>query len=239
MALTDGNTNRWMRRRTGLLASVLCAAPLLAHPMGNFSVNHYSRLAVKAGRIRLNYVLDLAEIPTFQEMQTVGADPDRLPGGEELQRYAERRAAEWIAGLELQCGGRAAAWQAVSARAEFAPGAGGLPTLKVFIQAEVPGGAGEVRYRDNNFPGRTGWKEIVIRGAAARLEGAESFTVDVSQGLANYPADLYTNPPQVLEAAFRVMPPALPPPPKTLSAPEPEPSLRAAPEPPPVPAGRA
>jgi len=40
-----------------------------AHPMGNFSVNHYSKITLEGDRIRVRYIIDLAEIPTFQELQ--------------------------------------------------------------------------------------------------------------------------------------------------------------------------
>ncbi len=42
---------------------------LSAHPMGNFSVNHYTRIAVGPRGADLLYVLDLAEIPTFEILQ--------------------------------------------------------------------------------------------------------------------------------------------------------------------------
>ncbi len=37
-----------------------------AHPLGNFTVNRFSRIEVAGPRIYVRYVLDLAEIPTFQ-----------------------------------------------------------------------------------------------------------------------------------------------------------------------------
>ena len=37
--------------------------------MGNFSVNHYSRLSVGAEQLDIVYALDLAEIPTFELLQ--------------------------------------------------------------------------------------------------------------------------------------------------------------------------
>ena len=37
-----------------------------AHPLSNFTVNRFSRIEVSGSRIYVRYVLDLAEIPTFQ-----------------------------------------------------------------------------------------------------------------------------------------------------------------------------
>ncbi len=201
-----------VRNIVSLLASLLswpAATTVDAHPMGNFSVSHYSRLTLSAGAIRLDHVLDLAEIPTFQELEAMGATVDRLPGKEELGRWAERRAGELAGGLEIEAGGRRLRWRMLSARAEFAEGAGGLPTLKYYLKAQAPLTApGPVRFRDLNFAGRAGWKEVVVRETGARLAGAERLVADVSNGLASYPEDRYQAPPQLLEAAFRVLDPA-------------------------------
>ena len=61
-----------------LLMLGLCRLAL-AHPMGNFSVNHYSRITFESDRVRINYFIDLAEIPTYQELQqaNISATLDR------------------------------------------------------------------------------------------------------------------------------------------------------------------
>ncbi len=61
-----------MRRRGPalLLAVAACggwSATAAAHPLGNFSVNHLTQVRVSAASIDLFYILDQAEIPTFQE----------------------------------------------------------------------------------------------------------------------------------------------------------------------------
>src|SRR2546430_9116826 len=53
-----------------LLLSALVVAQAAAHPLGNFSVNRYSRLDVARDGIQLRYVLDLAEIPTLDRKST-------------------------------------------------------------------------------------------------------------------------------------------------------------------------
>ena len=52
-----------------LLSGLLSARVAYAHPMGNFSVNHYSRITPSSDGIEVLYLLDLAEIPAYQEMQ--------------------------------------------------------------------------------------------------------------------------------------------------------------------------
>ena len=61
-----------------MVGLLLAPAPSLAHPLGNFSISHYTGIRVERDVIELHYVLDMAEIPTFQEMQehSVMARPD-------------------------------------------------------------------------------------------------------------------------------------------------------------------
>ena len=58
-----------------LPAMLPCAAA--AHPMGNFSINHYAAITVTPAHVELRYLIDMAEIPTFQEIHEHGfaADP--------------------------------------------------------------------------------------------------------------------------------------------------------------------
>ena len=43
------------------------ARPPRAHPLGNFSINHLVEVRISTHRVDLHYILDQAEIPTFQE----------------------------------------------------------------------------------------------------------------------------------------------------------------------------
>ena len=49
-----------------VLAALAAPTAAVAHPLGNFTVNRFSRLEVSGPRVYVLYVLDLAEIPTFQ-----------------------------------------------------------------------------------------------------------------------------------------------------------------------------
>ena len=60
-------------RRLGIFLTMFFSLLLMraayAHPMGNFSVNHYSKIDLQSERIIIRYFIDLAEIPTYQELQ--------------------------------------------------------------------------------------------------------------------------------------------------------------------------
>ena len=63
-----------MRRRilaaALLIVLTVCASQDLgAHPLGNFSISQYSAIGIDRNKIELRYLIDMAEIPTFQELQ--------------------------------------------------------------------------------------------------------------------------------------------------------------------------
>ena len=59
-----------------LAVLALASAPAAAHPLGNFSISHYAGIVHRGRRVRIRYMIDLAEIPTFQEIQDTGLVPE-------------------------------------------------------------------------------------------------------------------------------------------------------------------
>jgi len=191
-----------------LLTFCLCLAPRsYAHPMGNFSVNHYSRISLDREGIRISYIIDLAEIPTYQELQQGNVTADVADPA--VTRFVALRGAEFGRGLSLVVDGKRLPLRLLSSQVIFPPGAGGLPTMKMgFVyQAPYPPAADRfsagLEYADNNFPGHAGWKEIVAVGPAANLVSSSVPQTDRSAQLSNYPTDLLNSPPQDLSAAIQ------------------------------------
>ncbi|MDQ6884589.1 MAG: sulfite exporter TauE/SafE family protein, partial [Candidatus Dormibacteraeota bacterium] len=62
-------------------------------------------------------------------------------------------------------------------------------------------------YRDNNFQGRLGWKEIVARASGgAQLAGSTAPTTSASNELRQYPQDMLASPLNVTQANFSFKP---------------------------------
>lgn len=170
-----------------------------AHPMGNFSINHYSRIAPDSQGVSVKYVIDMAEIPTVSETPEI-----QKAGGR--NRYLTAEAAKLAQGLTLSVDGVSQTLVVKGSYLQFRPGAAGLQTLRMAfdLRADSPIDADanhNLAYRDDNFPQRTGWKEIVIaseQGFAATGSGFSS--ADVTQGLTRYPNIVTTSPPQDLAA---------------------------------------
>jgi len=189
------------------------------HPMGNFSVNHYSNITVENDRISIRYFIDLAEIPAFQELQQANISANGIdPNSREVLSYLDARALELGHGLILEVDGNAVPLRLVSSGVLFPSGAGGLPTMKMgfVFEAAYPSrpvktGSQSVRihYKDTNYPGHAGWKEITALASAGLLLRSSVPTTDRSGELSNYPTDLLAGPPQDLEAFVVATLPAL------------------------------
>jgi ABC-type nickel/cobalt efflux system permease component RcnA len=201
----------------GLLALMLLAFPgsVSAHPLGNFSISQYSALRIGATEIELRYLVDMAEIPTFQEIQENGIEPKA--GEPSLESYLARKAELLRDGIALEINGKRLVLRAESRDIIFPPGAGGLPTMKVGFRykAKLIGDskAGDylLNYRDGNFPGRAGWKEVIaVAGSGASILNSSVPEIDRSSELNDYPTDLLNSPPQELEAKVAFITGAIP-----------------------------
>jgi high-affinity nickel-transport protein len=181
---------------------ILSATASFAHPMGNFSINHYSKVTVKPGSIEIRYLIDMAEIPTFQEIRQFDITP--TADDPSASRYLDRQEQLLKEGLSLASDGQAVRLDTISRQLTFADGAGGLPTMKIgFVfrgKLDVPAGAHKLSYFDNNFPGRAGWKEVVVLGDGVAILDSSAPGTDRSQELTNYSSDVLNSPPQQLSA---------------------------------------
>src|SRR5262249_54377469 len=126
-----------------------------AHPLGNFSINHYTALTLRLDAIDVRYVVDRAEIPTFQEMQDNRITPE--VGDPTLAPYLERQAVWLGERLSMMVDGRRLPLVIMTKDVIFPPGIGGLPTMKIAVQyrAHLADGAGPLtlQFEDGTFPG--------------------------------------------------------------------------------------
>ena len=68
------------------LAILVLPAVVLAHPLGNFTINHYAGLRIEPDRVTLDLVIDQAEIPAFQARQALDANEDGEVSDAEARR---------------------------------------------------------------------------------------------------------------------------------------------------------
>jgi ABC-type nickel/cobalt efflux system permease component RcnA len=177
--------------------------------MGNFSVSHYAKLQPSAKGVELEYVLDLAEIPTFEMLRDWNMERSAPPA--ELERHAAVQARLWLKNVDISLDGVTVHPKVESVNAVIADGAGNLPILRITTHAHIDARGGKLTYEDRNYAERAGWKEIVINhGSGIVLRQASQTSQDVSKGLTQYPADPTVAPPQDLRAEMRWSTPVSP-----------------------------
>ncbi|MDX6532735.1 MAG: nickel/cobalt transporter (NicO) family protein [Gaiellales bacterium] len=196
-----------MRRLTALTLAALALVLALpstaaAHPLGNFTINRYSLVELQRGEARVTFVLDIAEIPTFQAL---GAEPAQA----DADRYLSEHAPGWAQRLHLTVNGTARMLTPSSGgTATLRQGQGGLRTLRIELPlaASLPKqGVLSATYADDSFGDRLGWKEIVIRaGEGVVLTQSSAATRDASDMLRRYPSSLLSAPLDVRRASFDV-----------------------------------
>ncbi len=190
----------------------LCGAPFVtAHPLGNFSVNRYSRLEVLPDRVRVFYVLDMAEISTFQEMRQLDTNGDGVVSDEEKKAYGAAKGRELGSHLDFQINGNSLILALKDWSVTLQPGQGTLPTLRLeltfeteprAVSATIHGaGTQSAIYRDKNEPERIGWREIVVRSSGIISQTTSGD--DITAGLTHYPIERISAPLDVRFAEFR------------------------------------
>ena len=186
-----------MKRLLLLLATCAAlAAPAAAeaHPLGNFTVNRFSAVELSGDRAYVKYVLDMAEIPTFQERRQITDESS----------YETTLAGRIGRGLRLRVGGRAVVLAPIAHELAFPPGTAGLRTLRfeaVYASPPLDGGRSQLEFTDTNFRDRIGWKEVVTRAdRGARVFSSTVPSTSVSRELLAYPNDLLSSPREVTGA---------------------------------------
>jgi len=182
----------------GAVSVVLFVAPTaFAHPLGNFTVNRGSAIRLTVGVAEVDYTIDMAEIPTYQELPAIDANGDGVASAQELDAWAQREARVILPGLQLRVDGRAVGLSSTSATAALLPGQAGLQTLRFegAFSGRVTTGSGSIAYQDGNADdGRIGWREVTASGDGVALAHSTVPATSPSDDLRAYPVDMLSSP---------------------------------------------
>ena len=118
----------------GLVAVIAVPAIALAHPLGNFTINHYAGIRIEPSAVVLDIVVDQAEIPTFQARLDFDTDMDGEVSDAEADAGRETACDELTPDLELTVGDVRQAITLTHAGLSFPQGVGGLPTMRVVCE---------------------------------------------------------------------------------------------------------
>ncbi|MFG1685447.1 High-affinity nickel-transporter [Nonomuraea sp. NPDC049269] len=181
-----------------MITALVAAAVLAAHPLGNFSINHYDGLTIHRDRIEHLAIVDLAEIPTLQQPPTGPADT-----------HARRTCAELRDAVRAQAGGRLLTWRVTDASFAYRPGVAGLRTSRLTCRLTAPLRVDRplvLTFANGYRVDTVGWREITAKGNGVRLRDSNVPARSVSGELRDYPADLLSSPLDVRQARLTAEP---------------------------------
>lgn len=190
---------RTVRALPAALLLCLSAAPLAvaapsvqpAHPLGNFSLNHYDGLRLARDGITDTAVVDSAEIPTAQDEDATDADGDGTVSAVEAAARAADRCTALAGRTRASVGGEPVTWRAGRSTLTYGKGAAGLPiarlTCALGADADLSRPA-DVVFTSAADAGRTGWKEVTAVGDGVRLVRSSVATRSSSEVLRHYPS---------------------------------------------------
>jgi nickel/cobalt transporter (NicO) family protein len=188
------------------LIILFAAFSVFAHPLGNFSVNQFSRLEVEKTGIQIKQVLDIAEIPTFQAKGEIDADKNGVFSDEELNAYVAKITPNYLSNLSLNVNNQTLSLRADAQKVSLKDGAGNLPTLRIewnFIADSQVAETNIVKFENKNFAERIGWNEIIVnKTGGINVFDSSIFGNTLSDELKNYPENLLNAPLSERNAEF-------------------------------------
>jgi ABC-type nickel/cobalt efflux system permease component RcnA len=194
-----------------IVALVLLAPVAQAHPLGNFTINRYTRIELAPESVRLFYVLDMAEVPAFQEIRTIDTNRNQVIDRDEETAYLDVKVGEVLRNLAISVDGAALAPEIQDRALTFPPGLGGLATLRIETSFEArmdvrTGRSYTLAYEDRNYADRLGWKEVVARALdGVSIEASSVPASDRSDELRSYPEGGLNSPLDVRAATVTFM----------------------------------
>jgi ABC-type nickel/cobalt efflux system permease component RcnA len=196
-----------------ILVLLLAPASASAHPLGNFTINHYAGLTIGRDEIAIDLVIDEAEIPAFQDRQRADQDADGEVSDDEAATWARSACQTIVGGLRLTVGGATITPSLQDDTIEFLPGVGGLSTLRLGCQLNATPPAAidaqtRITFADTSFSERIGWREVVATGAGTLLDTHGLPATSPSQRLTVYPADMIAKPLDIRTATIDARPDA-------------------------------
>ena len=172
----------------------------LAHPLGNFTISHYTRLEIAPEQIHIRYIIEMAEISTFQEFEVIDTNHNRAPDKEELEAYGQQMSLQYAQGLQLAIDGVSLPVKVERQRTLWKQDAGGMPNLRVECDflSDLPApqlkAIHQLHFEDRNRRERSGWSEIVvIPRFGISIFDSSAFGNGITDELKSFPQDQLAN----------------------------------------------
>ncbi|MBI5512914.1 MAG: hypothetical protein HY909_04055 [Deltaproteobacteria bacterium] len=172
------------------------------------SINRYLGVRADAQTLELDYLLDLAELPAWSEIERLDTDHDGAVTPAERERYLQGVLPRVEASLELRIDGEAVTPREVFHGLEAPAGQNGMSTLRVAVEFRAPLPAGRdrvtVTVTDRLYSDRSGWRELSFEPSphgALVSSDLPPGTARAGAALA-YPEEALRSPPRIDRATF-------------------------------------
>jgi nickel/cobalt exporter len=193
----------WAAAALAGIALLASAGMVSAHPLGNYTVNRAVAVTIGLDVVAIRYVIDMAEIPAFSEIQGIDRDGNGHTDRSELAAYASSACEAVGSAVDLRVDGAALP---LTSQAEpqlsFPAGAGGLSTLRLVCSLAAPlpadAAARTMEVTDSTDDGHVGWREVTIAGSpGVVISTSDVPSVSSSAELTKYPLNALQTPPDV------------------------------------------
>ncbi|GAA3020404.1 nickel/cobalt transporter [Streptomyces fulvorobeus] len=183
---------------TAFVLTGAAAPAALAHPLGNFTVNHHTGLTLRPDRVDALVVVDRAEIAAVQEFADIDRDRDGSLAPQESTAYATANCAKLARQVHATAGGSPLRWTPVRSALSHHPGEAGLETSRLECSLTATAGlrsTAAVELRTSYDTRRVGWQEITARGDGVQLTASDVPADSPTDELRRYPEDPLAAPP--------------------------------------------
>jgi hypothetical protein len=183
-----------------------------SHDFGSLSINVYSRLALEPSRVRVRWVLDMAEIPAEAIVTLIDEDGNGSASREEQDAYFATWLSSVLDQIHLRVNGAELTKGVEASELELPIGENDARYLRVVVDlaADLPAppadGVYLATYQDENYAEYVGWREVVVTAAEpVELLASSVAAVDRTNELQTYPPDLGAGTPNSdADFSFRV-----------------------------------
>ncbi len=145
-------------------------ADTVASLLGDFTINQYCGLTLASDTVKLHYAVVFGQLPALRELHLADSNGDGVTSQAERDAYVGRLATTIAQGLILKVGGVTLPLRATHWTSSLPTEQGGFSLrMDVDFAAPLPatpaGVKNDLRFTNQNYFGRVGWHEIVVRAA--------------------------------------------------------------------------
>ena len=153
-----------------------------AHPLGDFSINQYFVVDGNAPKPLIHFLLDVAEIPSFTELDMLDTDYDSELSKLEVATYLDQRIPQLARFIALTIDGTPVPLSVVRHKLILLEGNGAMIVFNVLLtleaESEWPDRPFTIGIASENYPDEQGTRECLLLPGPHRIDTTASLPPD-------------------------------------------------------------